>query len=126
MDRPGGTVFVVRSVVGAGPAIQRRSVMCRGTALLLLLLLAPSQAYGRAGISDMARTSEFWIANPFGLSRNLDYPREATLFRGTFIKDNDWLMSERFVHDEEIVRGVKGIARVNNTAIVGDTFAGDY
>ena len=27
MDRPGGTVLVIESVVGAGPAIQRRSVI---------------------------------------------------------------------------------------------------
>src|SRR5687768_12370154 len=27
MDRPGGTVLVIRDVVGAGPAIERRSVM---------------------------------------------------------------------------------------------------
>jgi hypothetical protein len=29
MDRPGGTLLVVQSLVGAGPAIQRRSVMRR-------------------------------------------------------------------------------------------------
>src|SRR5690242_13873530 len=27
MDRPGGTVLVIRKVVGAGPAIERRSVI---------------------------------------------------------------------------------------------------
>jgi hypothetical protein len=27
MDRPGGTVLVIRELVGAGPAIQRRSVI---------------------------------------------------------------------------------------------------
>src|SRR5262245_41041063 len=43
MDRPGGTVFVVRTLVGAGPAIQRQSVMQRkcvmrfGTLLAILL-----------------------------------------------------------------------------------------
>jgi hypothetical protein len=42
MDRPGGTVLVIESVVGAGPAIQRRSVMRRKTfnlAALISLLL---------------------------------------------------------------------------------------
>ena len=28
MDRPGGTVLVIRRLVAAGPAIQRRSVIC--------------------------------------------------------------------------------------------------
>lgn len=100
--------------------------MCRAIIPLLIALLLTGQAFGRAGISDMARTSEFWVVEPFGLSRHLDYPMEAELFRGRFVKDNDWLTPERFVHDEAIVRGVKGIARVENIAIVGDTFGGDY
>src|SRR4051812_17576566 len=39
MDRPGGTVLVIQSVVGAGPAIQRRSVMSRGKLVTLVAIL---------------------------------------------------------------------------------------
>src|SRR4051812_21815505 len=100
----------------AGPASECQSVMCRPIVPLLVVLLCSGSSRGAAGISDMARTSEFWVIQPFGLSRQIDFPREAVLFRGRLIKTNDWLMPESFVHDDVVVEGVKRIGRVKHIA----------
>ena len=95
-------------------------------AIVVTSCLLPANALALSGISDMARTSEFWVIAPYGLSRHMDYPTECALFRGRFIRTDDWLMPERFVHDEEVVRGVKQIGQIGDAHIVGTTFAGDY
>src|SRR5438045_9549434 len=53
MDRPGGTVPVIRSVVGAGPAIQRRSVMQQTRPAVIIIIIIALLVTGCSRVEDV-------------------------------------------------------------------------
>jgi hypothetical protein len=113
MDRPGETVLVVRKVVGAGPAIQRRSVMRRKLLTLfsvvsLLLCVAACVLWAR---SFVWYERVMWASpDKYRRVQSLNGRLVFELTTGYPLKNASSLTSERVNDDQKDIDWAVGLA----------------